>query len=170
MDGEALLVYVFLNVAEVRIDISFDLTAYAQDDVKLTGRRCHDLYAVKVLYVLLQQTPHGRAGLFLKSVAVEALVVLKRLHRVRGDHLNAVIALDDVEQSVYPCVDAVGGEHAQVGGRNGEENELTLLRRYAVICYSLNAKQLLRGFFLFEDHVGSLHSKYCWRVKKYAAA
>ena len=34
----------------------------------------------------------------------------------------------------------------------------------------LKAEQLLCGFFLFEDHAGSLHSKYCWRVKKYAAA
>ena len=170
MDGEALLVYVFLDIAEVGIDVAPNLAAYAQDNIKLTGRCRHYLYAVEMFYVLLQQTPYGGAALFLKTVAVEALVVLKGLHRVRGDHLYSVVALDNVEQSVYPCVDAVGGEHAQVGGRNGEENELTLLRRYAVIRYSLNAEQLLCGFFLFEDHAGSLHSKYCWRVKKYAAA
>ena len=114
MDGEALLVYVFLDIAEMGIDISLDLAADAQDDVELTGRRRHDLYAVKVLYVLLQQTPHNRATLFLKPVAVKALVVFKRLHRVRGDHLNAVVALDDVEQSIGPCVNAVGG-----GARSG---------------------------------------------------
>ena len=34
----------------------------------------------------------------------------------------------------------------------------------------IETEQLLCRFFLFEDHVGSLHSKYCWRVKKYAAA
>ena len=123
-----------------------------------------------MFYILLQQPPDGRTALFLKPVAVKALVVFKRLHRVRSDHLNAVVALDDVEQSIGPCVDAVGREHAQVGGRNGKENELALLCRYTVIRYSLNAEQLLCGFFLFEDHVGSLHSKYCWRVKKYAAA
>ena len=88
-----------------------------------------------------------------------------------ADSIDARInALDDVEQGVYPCVNAVSGEHAQVGRRNGKENELALLRRYTVIRYSLNAEQLLCRFFLFEDHVGSLHSKYCWRVKKYAAA
>ena len=170
MYGEALLVYVFLDIAEVGIDVAFDLAAYAQDNIELTGRRRHDLYSVEVFYVLLQQTPHGGAALFLKPVAAKALVVFKRLHRIRGDHLNAIIALDDVEQSVDPCVDTVGGEHAQVGGCNGKENELALLRRYAVIRYSLNAEQFLCGLFLFEDHAGSLHSKYCWRVKKYAAA
>ena len=77
MDSEALFMYVFLDIAEVGIDVALDLTAYAQDDVKLTGRRRHDLYAVKVFYVLLQQTPHGRAVLFLKPVAVKALVVFK---------------------------------------------------------------------------------------------
>ena len=103
------------------IDISLDLAAYAQDNVELPRRSSHDLYAVKVLYVQLQQTPHGRAGLFLKPVAVEALVVLKGLHRVCGNHLNSIVALDDVEQSVDPCVDAVGGEHAQISGRNGKK-------------------------------------------------
>lgn len=37
------LVYVFLNVAEVGIDVAPDLAAYAQDDVKLTGRRRHSV-------------------------------------------------------------------------------------------------------------------------------
>ena len=123
-----------------------------------------------MFYVLLQQPPHGRAALFLKTFAVEALVVLEGLHRIRGDHLDPVIALDDVKQSVNPRINAVSGEYTQIRGRNGKENKLALLCGYAVVCYSLNAEQLLRGFFLFEDHVDCLHSKYCWRVKKYAAA
>ena len=57
--GETLLVDIFLNVAEVSVDVALDLTAYAQDNIELTGRRRHDLYAVKVFYVLLQQTPNS---------------------------------------------------------------------------------------------------------------
>ena len=35
--GEALLVYVFFNIAEMSVDVALDLAAYAQDDVELTG-------------------------------------------------------------------------------------------------------------------------------------
>ena len=57
------------------------------------------------------------------------------------------------------------GSTLRLVGATERKNELALLCRYTVIRYSLNAEQLLCGFFLFEDHVGSLHSKYCWRVK-----
>ena len=92
MDGEALLVYVFLNVAEVSIDVALDLAAYAQDDVKLTGRCRHYLYAVEMFYVLLQQTPYGGAALFLKTVAVKAFIVFKRLQLDRLDYLRFEIS------------------------------------------------------------------------------